>query len=249
MFHIQQPTEQWIDEVVNVINENQLKPEESKFMMAFFSSMDSEFVEYFQNNKTQISSFSGHNFHIFTPLIYEDRVIPDEEWRKMRNEFKSFGIPIGTEPTFIFFNIFKSKQDKYEPTFFAGFECNTFNEFPRKLKNAIDKSIETKDTKRLANKLSEVFLSKNIIPIDKVNNILKETISRKLPQAKVFISHSSKDKPFVHKLKEELSKDNSLKFWIDENEILAGDDIQKTISESLKEMDYLLLVISENSIK
>ena len=50
-------------------------------------------------------------------------------------------------------------------------------------------------------------------------------------------------------MKEELSKDNSLKFWIDENEILAGDDIQKTISESLKEMDYLLLVISENSIK
>ena len=44
MFHIQQPTEQWIDEVVNVINENQLKPEESKFMMAFFSSMDSEFL-------------------------------------------------------------------------------------------------------------------------------------------------------------------------------------------------------------
>ena len=31
MFHIQQPTEQWIDEVVNVINENQLKPEESKW--------------------------------------------------------------------------------------------------------------------------------------------------------------------------------------------------------------------------
>lgn len=69
MFHIQQPTEQWIDEVVNVINENQLKPEESKFMMAFFSSMDSEFVEYFQNNKTQISSFSGHNF-IYSPLLY-----------------------------------------------------------------------------------------------------------------------------------------------------------------------------------
>ncbi|WP_347396440.1 toll/interleukin-1 receptor domain-containing protein, partial [Parabacteroides leei] len=130
-----------------------------------------------------------------------------------------------------------------------GFECKTFNEFPRKLKNAIDKSIETKDTKRLVNKLSDVFLSKNIIPIDKVNNILKETISRQLPQAKVFISHSSIDKPFVHELKEELSKDNSLKFWIDENEILAGDDIQKTISESLKEMDYLLLVISEHSTK
>ena len=69
MFHIQQPTEQWIDEVVNVINENQLKPEESKFMMAFFSSMDSEFVEYFQNNKTQISSFSDIIF-IYSPLLY-----------------------------------------------------------------------------------------------------------------------------------------------------------------------------------
>lgn len=249
MFQIQQPTEQWIDEVVNVINENQLNPEESKFMMAFFTSMDSEFVDYFQKNKMQISSFSGRNFHIFTPLIYEDKVIPDEEWRKMRNEFKSFGIPVSTEPTFIFFNISKSQQDRYEPTFFAGFECNTFNDFPKKLKNAIDKSIEVKDTKRLTNKLSEVFLSKNIIPIDNVNDILKETISRKLPQAKIFISHSSIDKPFVHELTEELSKDNSLNFWIDENEILAGDDIQKTISKSLKEMDYLLLVISENSTK
>lgn len=249
MFQIQQPTEQWIDEVVNVINENQFNPEESKFMMAFFSSMDSEFVEYFQKNKTQISSFSGCNFHIFTPLIYEDKVIPDEEWRKMRHEFKYFGIPVSTEPTFIFFNVSKSQQDKYEPTFFAGFECSTFNEFPKKLKNAIDKSIEIKDTKKLTNKLSEIFLSKNIIPVDKVDSILKDTISRKLPQAKIFISHSSIDKPFVHELKNELSKDKSFNFWIDENEILAGDDIQKTISESLKEMDYLLLVISENSTK
>lgn len=249
MFQIQRPTEQWIDEVVNVINENQLNPEESKFMMAFFSSMDSEFVEYFQKNKTQISAFSGHNFHIFTPLIYEDKVIPDEDWRRMRNEFKSFGIPVSTEPTFIFFNILKSKWDRYIPTFFAGFECKTFDEFPRKLKKAIDKSIEIKDTKRLVNKLSEIFLSKNIVPIDNIKDILKETISRKLPQAKIFISHSSIDKPFVHKLKEELSKDSSLKFWIDENEILSGDDIQKTISDSLKEMDYLLLVISENSTK
>jgi hypothetical protein len=248
MWHIL-PTEQWIDGVVNFINENQLKPEDSKFMMAFFSSMDFDFVDYFQRNKKQISSFSGYNFHIFTPLIYEDKVIPDEHWRYMRNEFNSLGIPVSTEPTFVFFNLVKSGTDGYEPTFFAGFECTTFNDFPRKLRNAIDKSIEVKNSSQLAGKLSEIFLSKNIIPIDRVDNQLKETISRKLPQSTIFISHSSVDKPFVRKLEAELSKDKSLKFWIDENEILTGNDIQKSISESLKKTDYLLLIISDNSTK
>lgn len=248
MWHIL-PTEQWIDGVVNFINENQLKPEDSKFMMAFFSSMDVDFVDYFQKNKKQISSFSGYNFHIFTPLIYDEKVVPDEYWRCMRNEFNSLGIPVSTEPTFVFFNLVKSRTDGYKPTFFAGFECPTFNDFPRKLRNAIDKSIEVKNSKQLAGKLSEIFLSKNIIPIDRVDNQLKETISRKLPQSTIFISHSSVDKPFVRKLETELSKDKSLKFWIDENEILAGKDIQKSISESLKKTDYLLLIISDNSAK
>ncbi|MDR6195693.1 hypothetical protein [Siphonobacter sp. SORGH_AS_0500] len=211
MWHVL-PTEKWIDGVVKFINDNQLKPENSKFMMAFFSSMDTEFVEYFQRSKNQISSFSGYNFHIFTPLIYEDKVIPDEHWRYMRSEFNSLGIPIKTEPTFVFFNLDKYRHDRYEPTFFAGFECNTFNDFPRKLKNAIDKSIEVSDTRHLADKLSEIFLSRNIIPFDSVNHQLKETIAQQLPQAKIFISHSSVDKSFVKKLEAELSKDKSLKF-------------------------------------
>jgi TIR domain len=248
MWHIL-PTEQWIDGVVKFINENQLKLEDSKFMMAFFSSMDTKFVEYFQKNKKQISSFSGYNFHIFTPLIYEDKVIPDEHWRYMRSEFNSLGIPVKTEPTFVFFNLDNRRHDKYQPTFFAGFECSSFNDFPRKLKNAIDKSIETKDTRQLADKLSEIFLSQNIIPFDRVNNQLKQTITSKLPTSTIFISHSSVDKPFVKRLEAELSKDKSLKFWIDENEILAGEDIQKSISKSLSSSDYLLLVISDNSTK
>lgn len=52
MWHIL-PTEQWIDGVVRFINENQLKPENSKFMMAFFSSLDIDFVDYFQRNKNR----------------------------------------------------------------------------------------------------------------------------------------------------------------------------------------------------
>jgi hypothetical protein len=248
MWHIL-PTEHWIDGVVKFINENQLKPEESKFMMAFFSSMDNDFVEYFQKNKKQISSFSGYNFHVFTPLIYEDKIIPDEHWRYMRSEFNSLGIPIKTEPTFVFFNLDKQRHDTYEPTFFAGFECNSFNDFPRKLKNSIDKCIEVKDTRQLADKLSEIFLSPNILPYDRVNHELKETIARKLPTSTVFISHSSIDKPFAKKLMNELSQDSSLKFWIDENEILVGDDIQKSVTKNLASSDYLILIISDNSTK
>lgn len=248
MWHIL-PTEQWIDGVVNFINDNQLKPEESKFMMAFFSSMDTDFVEYFQKNRKQISSFSGYNFHIFTPLIYENKVIPDEHWRYMRSEFNSLGIPVKTEPTFVFFNLDKWHHDNYEPIFFAGFECSTFNDFPRKLKNAIDNCIEENNIRQLTNKLSQIFLSQNIIPFDRVDRQLKQTITRNLPTSTIFISHSSIDKPFVKKLEAELSKDKSLKFWIDENEILVGDDIQKSISKSLSNSDYLFLIISDNSTK
>lgn len=248
MWHIH-PTEEWIDEVIKLMNDNQLKPEDSKFMIAFFSSMDNEFVDYFKDNKKRISSFSGRNFHIFTPLIYEDNVISDEAWRYMRSEFKALGIPLKTDPTFVFFNLDKWRHDDYEPSFFAGFTCASFKDFPNKLKNAIDCSIEEKDTHRLALKLSEIFLSENIIPHDQVDYQFKQTITRKLPKSTLFISHSSDDKPFARKLIEELAKDDSLKFWIDEKEILAGYDIQKTITSSLQESDYLLIVISEKSTK
>ncbi|MGO8716687.1 MAG: toll/interleukin-1 receptor domain-containing protein [Smithella sp.] len=248
MWHIH-PTEKWIDEVIRLMNDNQLKPEDSKFMIAFFSSMDNEFVDYFKDNKKRISSFSGRNFHIFTPLIYDDNVISDEAWRYMRSEFKALGIPLKTDPTFVFFNLDKWRHDDYEPYFFAGFACSSFKDFPNKLKNAIECSIEEKETRSLARKLSEIFLSENIIPHDQVDYQFKQTITRNIPKSTLFISHSSADKPFARKLIAELSKDNSLKFWIDEKELSAGDDIQKSITSSLHESDYLLIVISEKSTK
>jgi hypothetical protein len=63
----------------------------------------------------------------------------------------------------------------------------------------------------------------------------------------LFISHSTLDKPFARRLISELSKDDSLKCWIDQKEILAGDDIQRTITSSLQTADYLLIIISANS--
>lgn len=256
MFYIH-PTEKWIEDVVQRMNERQLKPEQSRFMIAFFSSLDNEFVEYFKSNKDRISSYSGQNFHLFTPLIYDGNVIPDDEWRYMRNEFKNLGIPVDSDPTFIFFDLEgggvpKSngwKTFSYHPRFFAGFTCNSFHNFPNKLKLVIDCCIETKHSYDLPSKLSEIFQSRSILRDGQVNHQFSQTIANKLPKSKLFISHSSIDKPFIRRLEAELSKDNELNFWLDEREILVGDDIQQTITKNLSDSDYLLLIISDNSTK
>lgn len=231
------------------MNERQLKPENSRFMIAFFSSMDNEFVRYFRDNKDKISSFSGRNFHIFTPLIYESDTIPDDQWRQMRNQFKHSGIPLTTDPTFVFFSLegyTSASFHSYYPEFFAGFACSSFDNFPNKLKKVIDVCVETEHTPHLADKLKEIFASENILWHEHGGE-LRDVISRRLPKSTLFISHSSLDKPFVRKLVDELSNDNSIKVWIDEKEILAGDDIQQTITNSLRyESDFFLLVISEN---
>jgi hypothetical protein len=180
MWHIH-PTEQWIDEVIKFMNERQLSLEDSKFMIVFFSSMDNEFVEYFKSNQSKISSFSGRSFHIFTPLIYEGNTIPDEHWRYMRNEFKALGIPVSVDPTFVFFSL--DTRHRSEPLFFAGFTCSSFNSFPSKMMHVIETCIETDDIRNLANRLSEIFLSKNIIPYDQVDYQLKETITRAIKKS------------------------------------------------------------------
>jgi hypothetical protein len=245
-------TEKWIEEVVRLMNERQLKPENSRFMIAFFSSMDNDFVSYFRDNKDKISSYSGRNFHIFTPLIYEGYTIPDEQWRYMRNEFKHSGISLTTDPTFVFFSLETARDNypiAYFPKFFAAFACSSFTNFPKKLKNAIDACIETKHPHFAAEKLTEIFESENIIWHEHADK-LGETIVRNLPKSTLFISYSSLDKPFVRRLVEELLKDNSINVWIDEKEILASDDIQETITSTLRyRSDFFLLVISENSTK
>jgi len=248
MWHIH-PTEKWIDDVVAFMNEHQLKPEDSKFMIAFFSSMDNRFVKYFKQNKNSISSFSGMNFHIFTPIIYENNVIPDEQWRYMRSEFASMGLPISSDPTFVFFKLDKRDYDRYEPSFFAGFRCRSFNDFPNKLKYAIDICISISDVYILQSKLSEIFLSENIIPYDKVDHLFKQTITNKLPKSTIFVSHSNSDKPFARRLIDSLAADKTLTFWIDEREIVAGDDIQVSVTRSLRASDYLLILISEYSAR
>ena len=63
----------------------------------------------------------------------------------------------------------------------------------------------------------------------------------------VFLSHSSKDKPFVRELAGFLEKDGDIKVWLDEREIAPGGNIVGSIAEGL-DSDFILLILSPNSV-
>lgn len=64
---------------------------------------------------------------------------------------------------------------------------------------------------------------------------------------KVFISHSSKDKVFAEKLSRDLLK-LDLCVWLDKWEIKVGDSLISKISSGLSESDYLIIILSNNSV-
>ena len=66
-------------------------------------------------------------------------------------------------------------------------------------------------------------------------------------KARIFISHSSKDKAFVRKLVDALKK-HLVEVWFDESEIKVADSLVRRISEGLKNADYLVIVLSEASV-
>ena len=64
----------------------------------------------------------------------------------------------------------------------------------------------------------------------------------------VFISHNYKDKPMARKIANELDK-YGIKVWIDESEIRLGDSLIEKIKDGLDHMDFLIALISENSVQ
>lgn len=65
--------------------------------------------------------------------------------------------------------------------------------------------------------------------------------------AKIFISHSSKDKEFVRNLAEDL---NALGHtpWLDEHSIRVGDCIVSKVEEGVTAADYVVVALSPNSV-
>lgn len=78
---------------------------------------------------------------------------------------------------------------------------------------------------------------------------LKAKITEQQPKApRVFISHSSQDRDFVHTLVSNL-KNLGLSIWVDYAELQVGDSIVTGISNALREADYFMVILSRASIK
>lgn len=63
----------------------------------------------------------------------------------------------------------------------------------------------------------------------------------------IFLSHNSKDKPFVRKLANDLRR-QGFYVWLDEAEIKLGDSLIEKIREGLDRVEYVGVVLSQNSI-
>jgi len=64
----------------------------------------------------------------------------------------------------------------------------------------------------------------------------------------VFISYSSKDKPFVEKLSQKLV-DNRIGVWLDKWEMKPGDSLIDKIQNALEDSSYLLVVLSKHYVE
>lgn len=65
--------------------------------------------------------------------------------------------------------------------------------------------------------------------------------------ATIFLSHSSKDKPFVRRLASVL-KQQGIQVWMDEDELSIGDSLPDKLSTALMQTDYIGVILSPNSV-
>jgi hypothetical protein len=68
------------------------------------------------------------------------------------------------------------------------------------------------------------------------------------PLGKVFISHSSADKPFVRRLVKRLHE-NRFETWLDEKELRVGDMLGTEIARAVEKARVVLVVVSEVSVR
>jgi len=64
----------------------------------------------------------------------------------------------------------------------------------------------------------------------------------------VFLSHNNADKEFVHKLAVDLTN-RGCQVWLDDWEIKAGDSIVEKIEQGIADNEYLIVILSRNSVK
>lgn len=83
--------------------------------------------------------------------------------------------------------------------------------------------------------------------VDQAAEAKKERHTQNAAKRVVFVSHSSKDKPFIRKLVADLTA-GGISVWLDEQRILVGDSIPERIGQGLAESDVFIIALSENSV-
>ena len=243
--------EQWLGEVVSACSENSLDPEDSVFVLLMFSSLDFDFVPFFRKWKPQISAYSGKNVHIFIPMILDNDVVPDNEWRLLRDEFSEAGIPLSNRPSAILFRLRKRGEDTgFDPHYLAAFELPTFSSFERCMRDFLDACTRYReDESRLTRELGILLGAQNLIRhIPNERPLSRDPITEVLHAPKVFISYSHDDKKTVLDLYRQL-KDSGISFWLDRFELIPGMLLQQKIEDALRTSDAMLAVLSRNSIR
>jgi CRP-like cAMP-binding protein len=90
-----------------------------------------------------------------------------------------------------------------------------------------------------------------------LDNIMKlidryEQNHRKLQHAMIFVSYSRKDQEFAKRLIKDLKqqiKEDGIRVWFDQLDILPGKDWDESIEEALHKTTAMLLILSDNSVK
>lgn len=80
-----------------------------------------------------------------------------------------------------------------------------------------------------------------------IEKVVEQRYMSKPNGAKIFISHSSIDKPFAKMLCMDLEANGYIP-WLDEWDIKVGESIPEKISNGLQEADFIIVILSENSV-
>ncbi|MFJ5386733.1 toll/interleukin-1 receptor domain-containing protein [Pectobacterium sp. CHL-2024] len=95
--------------------------------------------------------------------------------------------------------------------------------------------------------LCSYFSELHLVETTLLEKIVEQRYVNKPTGFKIFISHSSKDKPFAKLLCMDLEANGYIP-WLDEWNISVGESIPEKISSGLQEADFIIVILSEDSV-
>ncbi|MBW5892559.1 toll/interleukin-1 receptor domain-containing protein [Pectobacterium polaris] len=95
--------------------------------------------------------------------------------------------------------------------------------------------------------LCSYFSELHLVETTILEKIVEQRYVNKPTGLKVFISHSSKDKPFAKLLCMDLEANGHIP-WLDEWDISVGESIPEKISIGLQNADFIIVILSKNSV-